>query len=78
MARFINKKTPYLITGGRSWHYAAIPPPALSGSGSRVEILWISSQPGNTRLPVQVHYFAKEYIPVYENVKLSWKISIII
>jgi|DewCreStandDraft_4_1066084.scaffolds.fasta_scaffold00001_789 hypothetical protein len=30
----------------------AIPPPALPGSGSRVESLRLSSQPGNTELPV--------------------------
>src|SRR5512135_3564591 len=48
------RKTPYPMIGGRSCYYAAIPPPALSGSGSRVETLRISSQPGKTRLPVRV------------------------
>lgn len=39
----------------------AIPPPALSGSGSRVEGFWPSSQPGNTRLPVQIMRMYGEY-----------------
>ncbi len=33
---------------------SAIPPPELPGSGSRVESRKLSSQPGITRLPVQV------------------------
>jgi hypothetical protein len=36
---------------------AAIPPPALSGSGSRVENLVFSSQPSICGLPVQVILF---------------------
>jgi hypothetical protein len=40
----------------------AIPPPVLSGSGSRVEGLWPSSQPDVTRLPVQLSNLGK-FIP---------------
>jgi len=42
---------------------AAIPPPALPGSGSRVESLRLSSQPGNTELPVPfILYLVHKYI----------------
>gem|GEM_PF-1707471 len=37
---------------------AAIPPPALPGSGSRVESLRLSSQPGNTELPVPLFFIS--------------------
>ncbi len=36
--------------------FFAIPPPALPGSGSRVESLRLSSQPGNTELPVRINF----------------------
>jgi len=52
----------------------AIPPPALSGSGSRVETYQFSSQPGNTRLPVRI--FCKSITSICFFIKLSsplWK-----
>ena len=46
----------------------AIPPPALSGSGSRVESEWLSSQPGSSRLPVRYFCYG-EYKRLLQNVK---------
>jgi hypothetical protein len=46
----------------------AIPPPALSGSGLRVESKRLSSQPGISRLPVR-YYIIVEYKRLYQNVK---------
>jgi len=46
-------KKSFYVNGRRKSTGLAIPPPALPGSGSRVESWRLSSQPGITRLPVR-------------------------
>jgi hypothetical protein len=54
---------------------AAIPPPALSGSGSWVENYRFSSQPGITRLPVRVILTCVTSISFFlEMSRLTWKL----